>query len=596
MLKFGFIIESYWLENDYADRLKNHLLENTTIQILINFGKVKKIFEDADNDTCILIFSKIKADENKIKYINCNANFDVGNQQQNNQKLMSHIISQIKIDIFSDEYIEIYWIEQSTLGPSKWVLSKLTDILSKIEEGKTLLGELCNIGQGVVPGRKKEFKISSQESIGSGGGYWLSKDNDYLEVFNLKDNNSYRIELTSIKPLITNSGIKRFFVVPSNDFLIYTVPLQEKRENISKFPELLNYLTVYGEELKNRYDYLKPNKGGKYPWYGYQRIQNTALFENSLVKIICPYRAEQNRFAIDNVGYFGTTDMYAFVPKDSSSVDLYYLLGILNSKLLTFWYKEAGKSKGLILEFFATPLSKMPVFIAEDNNKNKLVQLSQKISELKMINFKFKETWYDISRKYRKGKISLEKLIMDDKLKVQNGEFNKVWISDISKFPDDLDEELLIEFNNFKISTKNEKTLQIYGLSGVQETLLLSLETSIQDFRNMIYLEIQLLLQSKKKVKSLKNILLKTEISVIKPNIWEKSFNLLRYTIAKFEKVIKTPFKNPAQLDSLIQEFENKLDALVFTMYNLSRSESETILNSLLTLKSIQKEILKRID
>ena len=61
--------------------------------------------------------------------------------------------------------------------------------------------------------------------------------------------------------------------------------------------------------------------------------------------ILCPYRAEENRFALDNTGYFGTTDIYAIVPKDNSTIDLYYLVGILNSKLLTFWYKEAGKSK-----------------------------------------------------------------------------------------------------------------------------------------------------------------------------------------------------------------------------------------------------------
>ncbi|GAH96989.1 unnamed protein product, partial [marine sediment metagenome] len=32
-------------------------------------------------------------------------------------------------------------------------------------------------------------------------------------------------------------------------------------------------------------------------------------FENSNLKIICPYRANENRFALDEKGYFGTTDM-----------------------------------------------------------------------------------------------------------------------------------------------------------------------------------------------------------------------------------------------------------------------------------------------
>lgn len=75
---FGFIIESYWLENDYADKLKKKILENCSLTTLINFGKVKKIFEDADNDTCILLFEKLDIEDNKMKYVYCKKNFSVG--------------------------------------------------------------------------------------------------------------------------------------------------------------------------------------------------------------------------------------------------------------------------------------------------------------------------------------------------------------------------------------------------------------------------------------------------------------------------------------------------------------------------------------
>ena len=55
-------------------------------------------------------------------------------------------------------------------------------------------------------------------------------------------------------------------------------------------------------------------------------------------------------------------------------------------------------------------------------------------------------------------------------------------------------------------------------------------------------------------------------------------FNLFRYTIAKFGKRIKSPLNDPTQLNNLIQDYENKLDALVFTMYNLSKDKSETMM------------------
>ncbi len=301
---FGFIIESYWLENDYADRLKKEIIGSCSLKILINFGRVKKIFEDADNDTCILLFDKILEKENRMKYVYCKKNFSVGTPQQNNQRLIAHIIQNISKEAFSDEYIDIYWVEQNSLKITKWVLSKLMEIITKIEDNKALLGSLCEIGQGMVPGRKKEFRVSSQEDLGTGGGYWTAKKDKYFDVVSEKSGTTHRVESLFLRPLITNSGIRRFFIVPSKDYLIYTVPLQDGREDIINYPGLLAYLKENESELKSRYDYSENPTEQKYPWYGYQRIQNIDLFETSKIKILCPYRAEENRFALDNTGYF----------------------------------------------------------------------------------------------------------------------------------------------------------------------------------------------------------------------------------------------------------------------------------------------------
>lgn len=55
----GFIIPNAWLSNKYASALRRYLLENTWINILINFNQ-KIIFEDANVETSILIIKKTK--------------------------------------------------------------------------------------------------------------------------------------------------------------------------------------------------------------------------------------------------------------------------------------------------------------------------------------------------------------------------------------------------------------------------------------------------------------------------------------------------------------------------------------------------------
>jgi len=107
-------------------------------------------------------------------------------------------------------------------------------------------------------------------------------------------------------------------------------------------------------------------------------------------------------------------------------------------------------------------------------------------------------------------------------------------------------------------------------------------------------------MESRRKVKSLKDILSKTEISIIKPNIWEKTSNLIKYAKAMFEKWkiknhVEFEIDDIIQTDASIQSLIDKADAFVFSLYSLSRYEVQTILDSLGTNKRNKREILKNL-
>jgi len=593
--KFGFIIESYWLENDYADKMKEFILENVNLDILINFGKVKKIFEDADNDTCILLFTLETLENMRLKYILCKDNFTEGTQHQNNQKMLNHIIKNIEKDDFSDKYIDIYWINQNQLDTSKWILSKewKKSVLNNITAKSNPLGELCEIGQGMVPGRKTEFRISSKPNQTGSGGFVTGKESDFIEVVNKIDEKTYKIEREFIKPLVTNSDLKKYQVIESGDYLLYTVPLQEKRIDEKEARGVLAYLENYKEKLKERYDY----DGTKYPWYGYQRIQNVEIFEYDRLKILCPYRAPENSFALDFKRSIGTTDMYALIP-DTEIIDIYYLLGVLNSKLLNFWYKEAGKAKGLMLEFFATPLSKMPILISE---REKTIIIRKKVSSvinLKRLGLIYNRIWLHVSEKYRSKTISFKKLILDDRNKIQRGKFSQVWIKNIDINPNSDSELLTKKYDTFEVKMVNEMKIVVLGLSGHDEQIILRLETSKPEYTLIIYLEIKKILNSRKKIYNLNLLFEKTEISIITPNIWEHSHNLINYTNERFIEDVNTKkeefniFTNANKIASL----ENEIDALVFTYYDIPKEIAELILNSIETSNAVKLKILEEYE
>ncbi|MBW2165974.1 MAG: hypothetical protein JRG74_07735, partial [Deltaproteobacteria bacterium] len=79
-------------------------------------------------------------------------------------------------------------------------------------------------------------------------------------------------------------------------------------------------------------------------------------------KLVVPYRAENNTFAYDNnQGFNDGGGSYTIAIKEGEITTIKYLLGILNSKLMDWFYRFIGKPKGKIREYFNRPLSLIPI-------------------------------------------------------------------------------------------------------------------------------------------------------------------------------------------------------------------------------------------
>jgi hypothetical protein len=80
------------------------------------------------------------------------------------------------------------------------------------------------------------------------------------------------------------------------------------------------------------------------------------------MRIICPYLATSNRFALDNQKEFLSLTDTTVLFENGQAEDLFYLLGVLNSRLLTFRFRTIGKLKsGGIYEYFWNSVSKLPI-------------------------------------------------------------------------------------------------------------------------------------------------------------------------------------------------------------------------------------------
>ena len=324
----GFIVERYWVEATYGDRLREAILNNACIVEIIDFGKLQ-VFRDSGNHTSICIFKKnVKHNErinNLVEVVR------VSEWNNSLEELLTQIRSYWEDKKPIDTSVRIFELPQNTLDSNQWILatSRSQGILQKIRSNSWALSTLCEIEQGQKSGLNKVFSVTQSQ---------ISHHN---------------LETQILRKMIKNSDIRRYYIDWKGKFLIYTTG----NTDIEKYPNIEEYLKGFYKQLIERAEV----KDNLYSWYRLQRPRRQRLFDAS-EKIVVPYRAPENRFAYDDQQFFNDGgDIRVIVPKPECTVSIKYILGCLNSKVLNFFYCFIGRPKGEVLEYFVEPLSKLQI-------------------------------------------------------------------------------------------------------------------------------------------------------------------------------------------------------------------------------------------
>ncbi len=138
-----------------------------------------------------------------------------------------------------------------------------------------------------------------------------------------------------VKPWIKSSYIEKNSVLRQDSYIIYSDLIQNPLE----YPNAMDYIEVKKEKLIKR----RECQNGIRKWYELQWGRKQNIFEGE--KIIFPFKASSNRFALDNGSYF-SADVYALILKDNSSFTYDFLLYLLNSKIYEFYFKTFAKKLG----------------------------------------------------------------------------------------------------------------------------------------------------------------------------------------------------------------------------------------------------------
>jgi len=292
---FSYIVANKWMRANFGRPLRKFLLTKQ-IEEIIDFGDLP-VFKTATTYPCII---RISQDKPVREF--CAAKVD-------------------SLDFPSlDDYVKEHWhpIDPSSLSEDGWTLGEMNTekLLKKLQGMGCSLEEFVKgaIYRGIVTGNNEVFVI----------------DEKLKEKLIEEDPKSGEI----IKPFLIGKDIKRYQPLSSNKFLIFT----RRGINIKEYPAIENYLKQFKPKLMP-----KPNdwvgeqwegrKPGPYKWYEIQdSIDYYQEFEKP--KIFYPDIAPKGYFTLDESSKYHCANSGYFIGDNRK-----YLLGLLNSKLITFYYR-----------------------------------------------------------------------------------------------------------------------------------------------------------------------------------------------------------------------------------------------------------------
>ena len=317
---FGMIVPDVIAYQSHNRKLRGHLLKFGIRQVL-NMGDV---FHKVTRPALILILQNTHLPESvevadfsqvpKVKKA------DAIRSPNSYHTLSQTVFESLPGQIFVTSRVNDYRIWHKALATDHQRLRELVD-----HDG---------IQRGVSPDLKDAFIVSSE-----------TRD-------------KYSLEESSLRPTLTGGRhVKRYAINRPDLWLIYT----SRNDDFALIPNICRFIDKFASDIT-----CKEVAAGKHPLYSLHRPRKENIFlkDRKLVGVITE---DEIVIALDTYQSFPTDGVYLFGLKND--IDVYYIMGILNSKFFVLLYRLLALERGRVLaQVKPTLLNELPIRTIDFNN------------------------------------------------------------------------------------------------------------------------------------------------------------------------------------------------------------------------------------
>ncbi|MDI6768423.1 MAG: Eco57I restriction-modification methylase domain-containing protein [Anaerolineales bacterium] len=319
--KLGFILPHKFFNAQYGEALRGVIAKGKHLAKVVHFGD-QQVFENATTYTCLMFLDKAGHDEFEFEKVQ-----DLNAWRAPTSEFLenSEVSTAGKID--ARRVTESDW--NFSVGQSAELFEKLSKMPVK-------LGDVSHLFVGLQTDADDVYIVEE-----------VDRKNEKVLCRSKYTEKEYWLEDNHLKPFLKGSlNIRRYYFSDANKRLIFpyvTIDgksvLLDAKEYQKQYPLTWAYL----EECKSRLSSRNKGNMGK-DWYGYVYKKNHTRFDSP--KLLVPSLATGSCFSADLEGkyYFvgsggGGGGGYGISLLPETNVNYLYLLGVLNSKLLSAYLK-----------------------------------------------------------------------------------------------------------------------------------------------------------------------------------------------------------------------------------------------------------------
>lgn len=323
----GVIVPSSLLNQIEFEKTRKFLLDNCSIEVILNLGD--EVFQDVNTPTCIVEFTKNKY-AGKIKYADLTLV---------DRDLLPNTINSVSSFIECDSF-------KYSEGHS-FNYKKFKSIIEKCYNNPNLKVVTEEVATGISSGFDKAYVFTDSQ---------------------IKENN---LEPILLKKLIIGGEINRYNLTPkSNKQIIYIT----SNESIKEYPAVEKELLQYKDVLLKR----REAANGKIEWFSLNWPRRKKLFENP--KILIRQTANCIIASYDDEKWYCLKSGIIIQLPDRSDIHYYYLLAILNSRLIDFLYRDlVNEDNRIFPEVKPIQLFKLPVKVIDKPKQTPIITLVEQI-------------------------------------------------------------------------------------------------------------------------------------------------------------------------------------------------------------------------